>query len=142
MVSLTTNALPEKLQNNLIKNMYESGCYFLCLVHIAEKENTYLAVDVVRFAIECISNGWLKKDFTVVRPDLILGKLLEKTVTVTVIDEKDKKSFDKLSHKAIINCWYNKRTGFTHFNCDDWDSLENSVTVKEGKIASYRVFSW
>ena len=62
--------------------------------------------------MECIDNKWMGKDFTVIRPDKILGRLLDKEVTVIVLNE------------------------------DDWDSLVNSKTVKDGYIVGYRVFNW
>lgn len=134
---MQSNNIKSGIQNGLIKNLYDYGCYFLCICYIAEKHNKYLSVDIIKFANECIENKWLKADFTVVRPDLILGKLLGKTVTVVSVE-----SLDNMEYKEKVNCWYNKRTNYTHFNLDDFDSLSNSVTVKEGKIISYRLFSW
>lgn len=132
--------LSNGVQNGLIKQLQEGGCYFLSIIYIAEKHNKYLAVDVLRYAAECIDKGWLKKDFTVIRPDLILGKLLG--VRVDVISISTGEYNKNLEHKARVNCWYNPRTGLYHFNLDDFDSLSNSVTVREGKIVSYRLFSW
>ena len=73
-----TNTIPNGIQNTLLKELYESGCYFLSIIHTAEKNSPYLSVDIIRFAIECIDNKWLENDFTVIRPDKILGKLLDK----------------------------------------------------------------
>ena len=137
-----TNTIPDGIQNTLLKQLYENGCYFLTIIHVAEKNSQYLSVDVIRFAIECIENKWIKKDFTVIRPDRILGKLLDKEVTVTSLSEKEKDLLQTIEHKAIINNWYNPNTGLYHFNTDDWDSLINSKTVKEGFIVGYRVFNW
>ena len=137
-----TNMIPAGIQNTLLKELHESGCYFLALIHIAEKNSQYLSTDVIRFAIECIDNKWLEKDFTVIRPDKILGKLLDKEVTVTSISDKEKASMQAMEYKSIVNKWYNPNTGLYHFNTDDWDSLINSKTVKEGYIIGYRVFNW
>ena len=73
-----TNTIPNGIQNTLLKELYESGCYFLSIIHTAEKNSPYLSVDIIRFAIECIDNKWLGKDFTVIRPDKILGRLIDK----------------------------------------------------------------
>ena len=62
-----TNTIPDGIQNTLLKELYKSGCYFLSLIYVAEKNVPYLSVDIIRFAIECIDNKWLKKDFTVIR---------------------------------------------------------------------------
>ena len=137
-----TNTIPAGIQNTLLKELYENGCYFLSIIHTAEKNSAYLSVDVIRFAIECIDNKWLKTDFTVIRPDKILGRLLDKDVSVVSVSEKEKKLLQTMEYKAVVNCWYNPKTGLYHFNTDDWDSLINSKTVKEGYIISYRVFNW
>lgn len=137
-----TNTIPAGIQNTLLKQLYESGCYFLSIIHIAEKNIPYLSVDVIRFAIECIDNGWLKEDFTVIRPDRILGRLLDKDVSVVSLNGKEKELLQTMEYKAVVNCWYNPKTRLHHFNTDDWDSLVNSKTVKEGYIAGYRIFNW
>lgn len=137
-----TNTIPAGIQNTLLKQLYESGCYFLSIIHTAEKNSPYLSVDVMRFAIECIDNKWLEKDFTVIRPDKILGRLLDKEVSVVSVSGKEKDLLQTMEYKAVINNWYNPKTGLYHFNCEDWDSLINSKTVKEGFIISYRIFNW
>ena len=58
-----TNTIPAGIQNTLLKELYENSCYFLSIIHIAEKNSPYLSVDVIRFAIECIDNKLLEKDF-------------------------------------------------------------------------------
>ena len=137
-----TNMIPAGIQNTLLKQLYESGCYFLSIIYIAEKNSQYLSVDVIRFAIECIDNKWLEKDFTVIRSAKILGRLLDKEVSVVSLNGKEKEVLQTMEYKAIVNCWYNPKTGLYHFNCEDWDSLVNSKTVREGYIAGYRVFNW
>ena len=137
-----TNIIPAGIQNTLLKELCESGCYFLSIIHIAEKNSPYLSVDVIRFAIECIDNKLLGKDFTVIRPNKILGRLLDKEVTVISLSEKEKNLLQTMEYKEVINNWYNPKTGLYHFNTDDWDSLLNSKTVKEGYIVGYRVFNW
>ena len=58
---------------------------------------------------------------------------------------------ERIAHRPVdaiepTNCiyyiekWHNNRTGFDHFRLHDWDSLKNSVTVREGYIEDYRVF--
>ena len=102
-----TNMIPAGIQNTLLKQLYESGCYFLSIINIAEKNSPYLSVDIIRFAIECIDNKWMKKDFTVIRPDKILGRLLDKEVTVISLNGKEKELLQTLDYKAVINNWYN-----------------------------------
>ena len=137
-----TNTIPAGIQNTLLKELYESGCYLLSVIHTAEKNSPYLSVDIIRFAIECIDNKWIKNDFTVIMPDKILGKLLDKEVTVISLNGKEKDLLKTIEYKKVINKWYNPKTGLYHFNTDDWDSLVNSKTVNEGYIVGYRVFNW
>ena len=137
-----TNTIPAGIQNTLLKELHESGCYFLSIIHTAENNSPYLSVDIIRFAMECIDNKWMGNDFTVIRPDKILGKLLDKEVTVIALNEKEKDLLKTMEYKSVVNKWYNPKTGLYHFNTDDWDSLVNSKTVKDGYIVGYRVFNW
>ena len=97
-----TNMITSGIQNTLLKELYESGCYFLSIIHIAEKNSPYLSVDIIRFAIECINNKWLEKDFTVIRPDKILGKLLDKEVTVVSLNGKEKDLLKTMEYQAEV----------------------------------------
>ena len=63
-------------------------------------------------------------------------------MTVIALSEKEKDLLKTMEYKAIINNWYNAKTGLHNFNTDDWDSLINSKTVKEGYIVGYRIFNW
>ena len=80
---------------------------------------------------------------------LILDK--DKLLTLAGVDMKYLGSFppEAIIKKAgvyFIGEFYNERTKFTHFvGLDDnlkveYDPIENSVTVKEGKLKTVRVF--
>ena len=122
------------LQNTFIKSMADSGCYFLCLCEIAERI-TGKPVDVLTTAVYAFEENWIWRDFTVQNPEALLHELTGKKVSV------------KHSETLPTNCmyyvekWHNPRTGYSHFRLHDWDSLTNSVTVKEGKIENYRIIT-
>ena len=126
--------MQQHLQNTLIKKLSDYGCYFLCLCEIAER-HTGQPVDIIRTAVKALEEGWIEEDFTIQRPTEILKYLTEKS-WVCIKSEKESKSPDSYA----IQCYKNERTGYTHFRMEDWDSLKDSVTVKEGKIDSYRIF--
>lgn len=120
-------------QNGIIKQMYESGCYFLCICKMAERYMNK-EVDVVNVAQVAMEHGWIYRDFTVQKPDSIFSYLTGRRPIVSMTEQKPDCEY-------YVECWYNSRTQFTHFKLPDWDSLTNSVTVKEGKITSYRKFA-
>lgn len=41
-----------------------------------------------------------------------------------------------------VEKWINPRTGLTHFRRRRWDTLVDSVTVKEGCLVGYYGYSW
>lgn len=121
------------IQNTILKSMAEYGCYFLCICELGERI-TGNKVDVIDFALHCQNKGYLDFDFTVLNPGRILGMLTKKYYDVTKSKEHD----DKADYRVLM--YHNDKTGLTHFRLDDWDSLTDSITVKEGKIIGYRNF--
>jgi hypothetical protein len=117
------------------------GCYALTLCRVAElaggvnKDIGSAAGDIER----AIISGCIKEDMTVLDGAGFLRQL-------TLLDWR--KDYQPAGYKPakddyLVAEWYNKRTGKTHFTLEypeKWNSLENSVTVKEGAIRSYRVY--
>ena len=124
--------ITDGLQNTLIKNMAEYGCYFISLCRVCELE-TNNDVDLIMAAQYALAKGYIKKDFTVIDPANFLSDMLDKKVEVTVSTEKPKEDAT-----YYVECWRNERTGYTHFKLPYFDSLLDSITVKEGDIVSYR----
>lgn len=114
-----------------LNHIGDYGCYFLCLLHKAGfKED-----NIVEIYDYCLKNNWIDEDCTILRPDDIALYLFRTNLHCTITEQKPRNCV------FYIECWYNKRTGYRHFKLPDWDSLENSVTVKEGYIESYRAYS-
>lgn len=115
---------------SLLEHISSYGCYFLCLLEKAG----YSHQDIIDMYITCLEKGFIDKDCTVLDGSKLATFLFKTPLTCTIENDKPNNAV------FYIECWYNKRTGYKHFKLPEWDSLENSVTVKEGSIISYRVF--
>jgi len=78
-------------------------------------------------------------NFYIERPDKFLSHL---TGVIWII-RHDKADYKPKENEKIVQRWERKTMGKTisHFRLPEWDSLEDSQTVKFGKIASVRVFT-
>lgn len=115
----------------------ESACLFLSLLSIAE-EYTGLPVDFIVAYRKCLELGLIEKDFFCNNQEKILyeftGEKWNKTIVKELPDPVPENMF-------TIEKWYNPRTDFTHFKRRGWDTLESSVTVKEGYIKEYYCYT-
>jgi hypothetical protein len=124
-----------------IKAIGDSGCYALALCKIAElwKRLGFIEGSAINF-IECgVNAGYISPDMTILDGAAFLGGLTQTDWTETY------ESADYIPRKGeyAVAEWFNPRTGSTHFTLEypkKWNSLENSVTVKEGHIRSYRIY--
>jgi hypothetical protein len=124
-----------------IKTIGTDGCYALCLLKIAETAtdidmSTGQAISYIEHGIK---DANLKADMTVVDGAAFLGSLTGFKWTKDYAPHGYKPQADDF----LVAEWFNPRTGFTHFTLvspQKWDSLESSVTVKEGFIRGYRVY--
>lgn len=117
----------------VMKNAGESACLFLSLLSIAE-EYTGLPVDFIVAYRKCIELGLIDKDFFCNDQEKILyaftGAKWKKTVLKELPDPVPENMY-------TVEKWFNDRTGFTHFRRRSFDTLESSITVKEGYIKEY-----
>ena len=115
----------------------ESGCLFLSLLSIAE-EYTGLPVDFIVAYRKCLELGLIEKDFFCNDHEKILyeftGKKWKKTVLKELPDPVPENMY-------TVQKWFNERTGLTHFKRRGFDTLECSITVKEGYIKEYYCYS-
>ena len=115
----------------------ESGCLFLSLLSIAE-EYTGLPVDFIVAYRKCIEKGLIKKDFFCNDQEKILYEFTGKKWKKIVLKELPSSVPENM---YTIEKWHNDRTGFTHFKRRSFDTLECSITVKEGKILEYYCYT-
>ena len=120
----------------------EEACFFLQILKIAEKVIRY-NLDPLTAALICKSKKFIylnlddlkdKKNFLVYGHADILNLItgLEWEYIKAAPTYKPKKN------EYVINEYANG--AMTHFDSDDFHSLQNSQTVKNGKIISKRVF--
>lgn len=121
----------------VFKNAGESGCLFLSLLSIAE-EYTRLPIDFIFAYNKCLDFGLIDTDFYCKDQEKILniftGKVWKKTVEKELPNPVPQNMY-------TVAKWYNKRTKFTHFRRRGFDTLNNSVTVNEGKIIEYYCYT-
>lgn len=120
-----------------LKDIGNDGCLFLCLCMIIE-EATGKPADIFSIIQESMLKNWLAKDYTCNNSIAILnnftGKKFKRVISVTLPEITD--------NQFSIEKWYNPRTGYTHFKRRFVDTLESSVTVKEGYIKEYYIYSF
>ena len=135
------------------KAIGDNACYFLDLIHIAEVYTGHsydpFTCTVIASAhnstfdtsVKCIDFNWnnLKdtNNFFCEDPDEILYLLTGKQWTHTRIDSS---TYKAKKGDYIIRLWAKGSNKTGHFNCEDYDSYQDSDNVKNGKIIGYRVF--
>lgn len=129
------------------------ACYFFSLCSIADEYNeschNNFRVDILCTIRMALDNKWIDEEFTVLDDVAILNyltgtqwtKVKSKTLPDTIPD-----------NMYTIAKWYRKTNvkkadgsvktvEYTHFRRRWGDTLENSNTVKYGRIVEYRLFS-
>lgn len=118
----------------LLKSCGNEGCLFLCLLSIAE-EDIGKSIDLIQIIHTCLSKGWIRQDFYVNDSLSILSYLTNKKWTKEIVD-----ACNAPTGQYVITVYYNERTKYTHFRRPLYDTLDHSVTVKEGYIRQFYVF--
>lgn len=116
------------------------GCAFISLLHALNITSIDKCLELFRKGKK---EGVLDEDCTVLNWDKLAKMISGHTYQTTKVDGKERpKTYSK---DILIARYHNKRTNFYHF-CDVthelYDPLENSVTVKEGYIESYRLLTF
>jgi hypothetical protein len=130
----------------------EAACYALSIIKIAEEvlgKELPCAESLLR-GVEggFISYNWNdgedSSNFFVTRPAEFLSALTGKRCAVRVVkDPEEVRNWKAEGNEYTVQCWQREKTGYvvTHFRRPAWDSLTSSVTVREGKLVSLRVFT-
>ncbi len=121
-----------------VKNIYDYGCYFLDLLYVSKCREPTLE-EIIKYYDTSTANGWMDEECFVKDPCAILNFLTGKKYLVV------KDSVLDTSASYIIGYFYNPNTSLHHFVVMEkdkvlWDSIENSNTVKNGFVESYRMF--
>ena len=122
--------------------MHHEACHFLVLCSIADEyryDHGLPYIDLIEAIKTCQSKGlmdnecFIKDDGCGVLSLLTDGKKWSR---------KDVVSLPTIRYNDYTEAvYYNERTKFTHFRRRYFDTLRDSVTVKEGKIIQYRIYT-
>jgi hypothetical protein len=121
-----------------LKNISDYGCLFLALCTIIE-EVTGKEADIIGIIQLSRQKGWLSADYTVEDSIAILNEYTGKSFKREIFEFLPDTIKD---NEFTIEKWYNPRTGYTHFKRRFVDTLLSSVTVKEGRIKEYYIYSY
>lgn len=127
-----------------MKQIGETGCYFLSIIHSAELATSKI-LDAIAIYNECLRKQWIGEDCFVNEPALIYGYLVGGSW------ECNKQPITyKPVYGDVVILRYERKTvmeTFAHFVCGDincnveYDPLGKSNTVANGQLVSLRVIS-
>lgn len=122
----------------IFKALGAEGCFFLCLLSIAE-ETLGKEIDTINAIRQCLKNKLIRKnDFWVYDSAGVLELLTGLKWT-----KKEVKELPSLSNNDYSVCkYYNPKTKLTHFRRRGFDTWDLSITVRDGYIQSYYLFTW
>lgn len=123
---------------DVAKDLWECGCHFLVLLSIAEEESG-TKIDLIECIRLCRSKGWIRSDFYVNDALAILRFYTHKEWKRSDILQKLPKVIADNQYTEVI--YYNARTSFQHFRRRGFDTKNDSVTVREGKIIGYYIYT-
>lgn len=122
--------------------LHEDGCHFLTLCSIADEwraDHKLPYIDLIEAIRLCQSKGYLKEGFYVYD---------DGTNVLSLLTDGQKWSRRDVEALPVIRdndyteaIYFNPRTDFKHFRRRYFDTLSNSVTVKEGYIIGYRIYT-
>lgn len=121
----------------MLKALGYDGCHFLALLSIAEEFNSKAVdlIDIVRYAMD---KKWINHEFLVMGDGTAILEYLtgvkwtrKEVVKLPVIRDND-------YTEAI---WYNPNTGYRHYRRRYFDTLIYSLTVAEGYIEKYYIYT-
>jgi hypothetical protein len=126
---------------DMIATIGESGCYTLTLCQAASLScgMQWSMGESVCDIERGIQSGRIKSDMTVLDGATFMYDMTGRHWTKEYKDA----GYKPKEGDYLIAEWFNKRTGKTHFTLEypeKWNSLSDSVTVKEGYIKSYRLY--
>lgn len=138
---MTVRERYEGLQT-LFRAAHESSCHFLTLCSIADEyryEHNMPYIDLLWAIRVCQSKGLIDDEFFVNDDGTHVLSLLTDGKKWT---RKDVEVLPPIGDNDYTEAlYYNPRTKFKHFRRRYFDTLESSVTVKEGSIIQYRIYT-
>lgn len=126
----------------MLSCMGAESCLFLCLCSIAEEwfgdfNKEERALDIAEFAVRCRDKGYIDDTWTCHTEEIlrlatgVAWRKEEVNALPTIVPDE----------MYTVEKWYNPRTGYTHFRRRWGDTVKDSVTVREGRLAGYYTFT-
>lgn len=122
-------------EQEIAKNIWNSGCYFLSILYCADKLDSAFGLYKT-----FVLNGWMDEDCYIKKPASIMEYLFGGKYSVTKSLGVDETAAFNIAY------YYNPSTQYHHFVVVDrkgnviYDPMGESYTVKNGYPESYRCF--
>jgi hypothetical protein len=120
----------------MLKHCGYEGCHFLALCSIIEEVNQE-PVDLIEAIKVCQSKGFIDYNFFVKAGDSLLEYFTGKKWSRRKVEVLPPVIKDNEYTEAI---YYNPRTEYYHYRRRGFDTVIDSVTVKEGYIIGYYIW--
>lgn len=125
----------------------EAACYALCIIEIAERVSRK-SIDPIDAFYKAFDKKYIRyneknpNDNDNFFIDNAAGFLSMLTGGKWMMEKVENPKYIAKTGEYVVDRWERKTTGNTiaHFRLADWDPVIGSVTVKNGKIVSKRVF--
>jgi hypothetical protein len=126
----------------LALSLHKDGCHFLTLCSIADEyryDNGLEFIDLITAIRLCQSKGLIDDEFYVKDDGCKVLKLLTAGKKWT---RKDVETLPPIGDNDYTEAiYFNPRTQFHHYRRRYFDTLDHSVTVEEGYVESYRIYT-
>ena len=121
------------------------GCFYISILAIIEDATgrVFTPKDILVIWAENLNDGDLTEESFIMNPDRLARELTNGKIGQV---GKFPATYQLKEGEYEILEWHNPRTKFTHFTTGDgtgkckFDPLGSSVTVREGKVMSKRIF--
>ena len=121
---------------------HESACHFLVLCSIADEyryDHNLPYIDIIEAGRMLRSKGLMDSEFFIKDDGCKVLSLLTNGKKWT---RKDVVKLGQINDNDYTEAiYFNPRTQFRHFRRRYFDTLRDSVTVKEGYVESYRIYT-
>lgn len=122
----------------LLKKCGESGCHFLSLLSIIEEVNNE-PVDLIEAVKVCLSKKYIDEDFFVKAGDELLEYFTGRKWVRKTVEKLPSKIEDNWFTECV---YFNPKTNKYHYRRRGFDTLKDSITVKEGYALKYYIWSF
>lgn len=138
---MTVKERYQNLQTEMLA-LHQDGCHFLTLCSIADDyrhDHNLPYIDLIWAIRTCTSKGLIDSEFYVKDDGCKILSLLTDGRKWT---RKDVEKLGPIGDNDYTEAvYYNPRTEYKHFRRRYLDTLRDSVTVKEGYVIQYRIYT-